>query len=79
MRHKEINLSDVKRMLARYVVSPPSEQYAREMLECYAELSPESQNEISNLVHQIVLRMRNGFGVLNALELIGALMKEGYL
>lgn len=79
MRHKEINVSDVKRYLNRYCENPPADSFLQQMIECYKELSPESQDEIATIIHRIVLKMRNGAGVLNALEIIGALLKAGAL
>lgn len=79
MRHTEVNLTDVRRVLNRYVENPPEEQLAREVVECYGELSPEAQDDIAIVVLNMIMVMRVGFGPVNALELIGALMKAGYL
>jgi len=79
MRHTEVNLTDVRRVLRNYCENPPEEQLAREVIECYSELSPEAQDNISIVVLNMIMVMRVGFGPVNALELIGALMKKGYL
>lgn len=81
MRRKEWRVSDAKRMLDKYVIDPPINinNNAREMIECYGELSPESQNEIAMIVYRIDIQNGKGFGVLSALELIGALIKAGKL
>ena len=71
--------TDIKRVLNRYIDNPPKERLAREVIECYSELSPEAQDDIVLLAINVIAVMHVGFGPLQALELIGALVKEGYL
>ena len=69
------SINYVKTMLHTYKENLPEEERSREVLQCYCELSPESQDDIAEILLQFLQLPRKGFGILSALELLGALIK----
>lgn len=73
-------VSDVRRALHRYADNVQSDDdTVSQMLICFQEMTPEGQEELITIVAWVSNRFVRVFGPLQALELIGALMKEGYL
>ena len=72
-------VTDVRRAL-RAVKRPLVEsEMAEGMLQCYEEMSEEAQAGFEGLVATVCNQFPTPFGEVQALELVGVLLKDGFL